>query len=201
MSSIFANFPIWLIPLILITMSILTVTIIIERTWVLFKKVKPINTDAEFKLIEYIKGHHFQDAISFCTLQNHPAFDVVLMILEKRKISEKALHAIAEEAVLIKINQLEKFVPLLGTISTSAPLVGLLGTVIGMIKAFNAFGKGAGGNSQLFTGIDEILITTALGLAVAIPSLVMYNFFTRRIEFMIQEMNFLTDSVLEILKK
>ena len=201
MSSIFTNFPIWFIPSILVGMSILTVTVIIERLWVLFKKVKPIDINAEVKLLEYIKNGNFQDAISFCSLQSHPAFDVIKMVLEKRQLSPKALQAIAEEAAQIKINQLERFVPMLGTISTASPLVGLLGTVIGMIKAFNAFGKGAGGNSQLFTGIDEILITTAMGLAVAIPSLVMYNFFTRRIEFMIQDIDFITDAVIETIKK
>lgn len=88
-----------------------------------------------------------------------------------------------EEAANQVIYKLERYLNVLGTISSIAPLLGLLGTVIGMIKVFTAIMlQGTGNAAVLAGGISEALITTAAGLSVAIPALVCHRFFERRID-------------------
>ncbi len=88
-----------------------------------------------------------------------------------------------EEAANQVIHDLERYLSVLGTISSVAPLLGLLGTVIGMIKVFSAIMlEGTGNAAVLAGGISEALITTAAGLSVAIPALVAHRYFERRID-------------------
>ena len=88
-----------------------------------------------------------------------------------------------EEAAAHVIHELERYLNTLGTIAAIAPLLGLLGTVIGMIRVFaEIMSRGTGNASALAGGISEALITTAAGLTVAIPALVMHRYFTGRID-------------------
>jgi biopolymer transport protein ExbB len=88
-----------------------------------------------------------------------------------------------QEAASHVIHDLERYLNTLGTIAAITPLLGLLGTVIGMIKVFNEIMlQGTGNASVLAGGISEALITTAAGLSVAIPSLMMHRYYSRRID-------------------
>jgi len=88
-----------------------------------------------------------------------------------------------EEAAAYVIHDLERYLNTLGTIAAIAPLLGLLGTVLGMIRVFaEIMVRGTGNASALAGGISEALITTAAGLTVAIPALVMHRYFTGRID-------------------
>ena len=94
-----------------------------------------------------------------------------------------------EEAANQVIHQLERYLSALGTIAAVAPLLGLLGTVFGMIKVFNAIMlRGSGNPGVLAGGISEALITTAAGLTVAIPALVLHRYFERRIDSLVVTM-------------
>jgi biopolymer transport protein ExbB len=98
----------------------------------------------------------------------------------KESIQEEASHV---------VHDLERFLNPLGTIAAITPLLGLLGTVIGMIKVFmEIMIQGTGNASILAGGISEALITTAAGLAVAIPALVMHRYFQRRIDDLVLTM-------------
>ena len=85
---------------------------------------------------------------------------------------------------------LKRRLPALGTISTVAPLVGLLGTVTGMIKSFYAFEAQDAARPMLLGGIDEALITTCFGLIIAIPALIAYNTFAARVNALLDELDF-----------
>lgn len=94
-----------------------------------------------------------------------------------------------EEAAAQVIHSLERYVSILGTIAAIAPLIGLLGTVVGMIKVFTAIMlEGTGNAGVLAGGISEALITTAAGLTVAIPALACHHYFERRIDSLVVEM-------------
>ncbi|WP_252738487.1 MotA/TolQ/ExbB proton channel family protein [Saccharophagus degradans] len=91
-----------------------------------------------------------------------------------------------QEAANQVIHDLEKFLGALGTIAAIAPLLGLLGTVIGMIKVFTALNlEGATNAAPLAGGISEALVTTAVGLFVAIPAMMAHRFFVRRVEALV----------------
>jgi len=191
-----ANIPPWFIPLLIILVSVLALTVMLERGWLLMRRIDLLNVPDERQLLEYLRKRKFDDAAAFCRLQNHPAYKVVLSIIESRK-SNIHVKSIAQEETMRQLAFLEKYLPTLGTISTIAPLLGLLGTVTGMIKSFRAFEQSAGRNTQLMGGIDEALITTALGLIVAIPSLIMYNYYIRRVNTFAEETDVLTQMVLQ----
>ena len=94
-----------------------------------------------------------------------------------------------EEAASQVVHELEQFLGALGTIAAIAPLLGLLGTVIGMIKVFTALNlEGAGNAAVLAGGISEALITTAAGLTVAIPAMIAHRFYVRRVDSLVVTM-------------
>jgi len=94
-----------------------------------------------------------------------------------------------QEAAGHVVHDLERYLNTLGTIAAIAPLLGLLGTVVGMIKVFaEIMTQGTGNASVLAGGISEALITTAAGLTVAIPALVMHRYFTGRIDGIVVEL-------------
>lgn len=94
-----------------------------------------------------------------------------------------------EEAATQVVHKLERYLSPLGTIAAIAPLIGLLGTVVGMIKVFTAIMvQGSGNASVLAGGISEALITTAAGLSVAIPALICHRYFERRVDTLVINM-------------
>jgi biopolymer transport protein ExbB len=91
-----------------------------------------------------------------------------------------------EEAAAQVVHKLERYLSPLGTIAAITPLIGLLGTVVGMIKVFTAIMlQGTGNASILAGGISEALITTAAGLSVAIPAVIFHRYFERRIDSLV----------------
>jgi biopolymer transport protein ExbB/biopolymer transport protein TolQ len=95
-----------------------------------------------------------------------------------------------QRATALTSNDLKKGIPALATIGATAPFVGLLGTVVGIITAFQGIAAtGSGGLGSVSAGISEALVETALGLVVAIPAVWMYNYFTGRLEYFAVEMD------------
>ena len=91
-----------------------------------------------------------------------------------------------EEAASQVVHELERYLGALGTIAAIAPLLGLLGTVVGMIKVFTALNLTGAGNPQVLAGgISEALITTAAGLSIAIPAMIAHRFFVRRVDSLV----------------
>jgi len=94
-----------------------------------------------------------------------------------------------QDAGSLETPHLERYLRVLGTVVTVAPLLGLLGTVVGMIRVFNVIAiQGVGDPGALAGGIQEALYTTAVGLSVAIPSLVFYNYFRHRTDRLIRKL-------------
>ncbi len=94
-----------------------------------------------------------------------------------------------EEAAGHVIHEMERYLSPLGTIASITPLLGLLGTVIGMIRVFSDIMVEGTGNAQILAGgISEALITTASGLCIAIPALIMHRFFHRRVDTIVVEL-------------
>jgi biopolymer transport protein ExbB len=112
-----------------------------------------------------------------------PAGRIFLKIFEKEGGQPvDSAKAFASEAIFEETQSLKKHLWILGTVASSAPFIGLLGTVVGIIKAFeNMAVEGTGGFAVVAAGISEALVATALGLAVAIIAVVFYNYFQTRI--------------------
>ncbi len=167
----------WLMAPILLC-STLAVAIVIERFWTLRKsKVTP---DGLAGMVEDWATRHELDERHLEQLRSEsPLGRVYAAALRNRKRSRELIKEAVEDSGRHVVHDLERFLNTLGTIAGISPLLGLLGTVIGMIKVFSAIMvSGVGDANVLAGGISEALITTAAGLTVAIPSYFFYRYFT-----------------------
>ena len=130
-----------------------------------------------------------------------PLARIIKKGLEKRgKKSKEEIKEIIQDAGSEEIPYLEKRLKILGTITAIAPLIGLLGTVVGMIKAFNVITvQGVGNPGALAGGIAVALYTTAFGLSIAIPSLIFYNYFMHRTDKIIRRLESVSREFMEFL--
>lgn len=174
--------------------SICGVAVILEKLWIFSTKereftkeyrkqlFKALKTESREKIIEIVKPK--RDSVSRIVTKTMENID-----LDKIEESEREyLEEIIREAVLAQAGKLEKGMWLLGAVVNTAPQLGLLGTVTGMITSFSALSASAESSKIVAAGISEALYTTAFGLIVAIPSLIFYNYFNRRIDAIALEM-------------
>jgi len=130
-----------------------------------------------------------------------PLGRIVAAGLANRHRSRDILRERIEDIGRHVVHELERFLNTLGTIATISPLLGLLGTVTGMIKVFEVVAAQGNSNfSLLSTGIAEALVTTAAGLTVAIPSLLFYRYFQRRIDELVVDMEQETLELIDLLE-
>lgn len=190
--------------------SVLALTFIIERIYAFVKLRSRVSTE---QLLEQItaalRDDNIMEAVSVCEEAGGPLANVVKAgllkysqaMIEEREVTKEEIMDAISEASLLEIPELERYLPVLATISVISPLFGLLGTVVGMIKAFTTIAlEGTGDPQQLAGGISQALLTTATGLSIAIPALVAYNWFdsvvTRRITEIQQVSNEVVGSLL-----
>ena len=177
----------WLMLPILLS-SVIALTIVIERLITLqAQKVAPSNLVAQ--VWQWHKNNTLTDEHIVALGSNSPLGKVLATGLINRHQPREIMKESIEEAGHQVIHDLERFLNTLGTIASITPLMGLLGTVIGMIKVFAAItSQGVGNPTVLAGGISEALITTAAGLSVAIPSLIFYRFFRGRVDELVLKM-------------
>ncbi|MCZ8157648.1 MAG: MotA/TolQ/ExbB proton channel family protein [Leptospira sp.] len=195
--SIISAVPPETIPIIIIFVSIVGFTIIIERL-VYFWKLKPIASEDLKKIREFAREKKWDEAKDLLNQKSLAPASVILQLafdLKRRNIDY--LEDDVRQEGFRQIGLMEKYLTSLGTIATIAPLLGVLGTVIGIVRSF-AEGAGTKGAE---VGISEALVTTAMGLGVAIPAYVFYNYFSRAKEERTIEMENATDLVLPHLVK
>jgi biopolymer transport protein ExbB len=185
-----------LVSMILILISILMLTVALERGYILFRANVPMTQEESRSLILLITAKKFDEAIQFCTGKLHPGFRAVARILANNKQGTD-ITALAREEIIVEQAALERFTSFLGTTTTLAPMLGLLGTVTGMIKAFSAFARASARSEHLTLGIHEALITTTLGLMIAIPALVFFNYYVKRTNRLMDECESLVDRVVK----
>jgi len=169
--------------------SILFVAIFLERLYHLHRS--QINTNEFIAGIRNIlKKKNIAEAISICEETPGPVAHVIKAGVLKHDRSKDEIKETIEDAALYEVPRLEKNLVVLATIAHIAPLLGLLGTVIGMINAFQRIQELGGVHkaSDLAAGIWEALITTAAGLSVAIPVYVAYNYLISRVNSLVLDM-------------
>ncbi len=167
----------------LILLSIVSVTVVLERLWSL-RNISAITLRITESLLEPLKRGQRDLAVAICRQNSHcPAGRIFLNILDKDSNQRlEVANNVATEAMFEEAQRLKKNLWILGTVASSAPFIGLLGTVVGIIKSFESMaGAGTGGFAVVAAGISEALVATALGLAVAIIAVIFYNYFQTRI--------------------
>ena len=195
---------------VLITCFLTVIVLCVER-WIALAKAKGKGNTTKF--VEDVKAalrnHDLAKAEDLCRKQKGTVGAVVYATLQKYKEMEKdtvlskeqkvaSIQATLEEATALEMPALQQNLPVLATLTTLGTLIGLFGTVLGMIKSFQALSaSGAPDSTELSTGISEALVNTALGIATAALALIGYNFYTNKIDNMtyaIDEIGFSTVS-------
>ena len=188
-----------MVPLILC--SIIVLAIVIERAFSLRKK--KVLVPEIISVIETIKKpEDIHLAISICQ-KNEGAFaNIVQLGLENKDLPNDELKELIADQGRQEARSFEKGLGVIETIAGIAPLLGLLGTVTGMIKVFTVISEqGLGQTQALSGGISEALITTVVGLSIGIPSLVLYNYFTEKAENLIMDIEKFTSKLLRKLSR
>ncbi len=169
--------------------SIIGVAIVIER-YVFLSKEKASMKKLFNIAREKIKKGSIRDIIAVCDAENSVSSNILKTAVEAylNGASKEDIENSIEDISKIELPVLNRYLYLLGTMVTVSPMLGLLGTVLGMIKSTTVLAeKGLASPSELLAGIAEALITTAAGLIVAIPLLVLYNYLTNRAQEIIEE--------------
>ena len=183
MIEIFEKGGIMMYPLILA--SVLALAIIIERFFSLQKRkviipeiISVVEQFSSFKDIELAKN--------ICAKYNGPLSNLIQIGLENTDLERAEIKELIEDQGRQEVRHLEKGLTIIETIAVISPLMGLLGTVLGMIKVFGVIKEqGIGQAAALSGGISEALITTVTGLFVGIPVLIFFNYFSRRAEIFV----------------
>ena len=172
----------------IIACSVVAMAIIFERLWALrSKRVVPANLVA--RVWQYHRKGQLNNA-NISVIRDGSALGRILAAgLVNRQHSREIMKESIEENGRQVVSEMERYLNTLGTIASIAPLLGLLGTVIGMIKVFSAITVAGVGNPTILAGgISEALITTATGLSVAIPSLMFHRYFESRVQRLVVKM-------------
>ncbi len=178
-----AGWPIW--PL--IVASIVALALIFERLWSLRQAVVAPAGMVDQVLAEFRQTGPTQELLKK-TAARGPLGRILAAGLANVKAPRPVMKEAIEEVGRVVTHDLERFLTSLGTIAAAAPLLGLLGTVIGMIEIFGSQGASGSNPIQLARGISIALYNTALGLIVAIPSLMFYRYFRAKVDGLIVEM-------------
>ena len=167
----------------LILLSIVSVAVVFERLWSL-RSIASVTLRITESIMDPIKKGQRDLAIAICKQNSQsPASRIFLNILDREAGQRlEVANSFAAEAMFEETQKLKKHLWILGTVASSAPFIGLLGTVVGIIKSFESMAiAGTGGFAVVAAGISEALVATALGLAVAIIAVIFYNYFQTRI--------------------
>ncbi|EAU54984.1 MotA/TolQ/ExbB proton channel family protein [Mariprofundus ferrooxydans] len=184
----------------LLATSILSLTIIFERAWSLRRSVViPLNVVNQVETS--VRDGDVKSAMTFCQHHNTAMSRILWVALANRGVNRSVMKEILEESGRQEVAHLERFVGVLGVVAAIAPLLGLLGTVIGMIEVFQQISLvGVGKADVLAGGISKALNTTAFGLVVAIPSMVAYRYYESRVDRFVLEIEHHALRFVELLK-
>jgi len=183
--------------------SIYGLAIILEKVWFL-KRIKMDSSRFVQDIFKYIKGNNFSKALELCEKNiDYPIAAVFKIGIERRSSPPERLEKILEQAGNNQIQRLEKRLGALASIIGIEPLLGFLGTITGLIRAFMSWEQ-AGANitvSVLALGIYQAMITTAAGLMVAIPFYLCYNYFISQIKYSAAELNNYAIQLIEVISE
>ena len=177
-----SNSPIFLV---LIGCSVVTLAIAAERAWYYFGRRGDSDSILQSSLRKIGKGD-LGEANREIESTRHPLGPVVSQLFESEEVTGQS----ADERLQVSLSQqkmlLEKNLGVLGTMAAVAPLIGLLGTIWGIMRAFQSMSlTGSTSPSVVASGVAEALLTTAAGIIIAVPAILLYNHYTRRMNVML----------------
>ncbi len=187
---------------VLIFCSVASIAIIIERIIYYWKRSGVRRMDFMRQIRGRVQKQDIDGALELCKRANTPFSKVAQAGLNFLGHDEVVMSSAMEREITVETTKLERFISVTGTIGSTAVYIGLFGTVLGIIRAFYDISEsGSGGVSVVVRGISEALVCTATGLAVAIPAVFAYNYFVRRIDRFITDMELSASELIDIAKR
>jgi len=181
--------------------SIIAVGIFFERMWVL-RRGRVLPPDFLIEVEDLVMRRKRPEAMSLCKRDNSSIAHVIRVGIENYGKKRDVIKEKIEEVGRREAASLERYINVIGTIAGISPLLGLLGTVSGMIKSFNIISiQGVADPASLAGGISEALITTAAGLVVAIPTFVIYRYLANKADSLILEMEENSIKMVDLVKR
>jgi len=179
--------------------SIITVALAIER-WIRLREEKILPSGFADEVKELLRLRRLTDAIELCTNREEMGIGVLLAGLNRAGSRRDVIRENFENAGRQANHEFTRGLGVLATVASISPLLGLMGTVTGMIRVFRVISvQGVGDPGALSGGISEALVTTAAGLSVGIPTLIIYNYFVKRTEKINLNLEKQSSEILELL--
>jgi biopolymer transport protein ExbB len=187
---------------VLVFCSVLSLAVIVNRLVDYWKKSKVSRTDFMDSIRKDLADNNTTKAVELCKTTNAPFANVVLSGLKLASHNEKIISNAMEREITVEVIKLERYTSVVGTIGNTAVYIGLFGTVLGIIRAFHDISSiGAGGINVVIGGVSEALITTATGLSVAVPAVIAFNYFVKRVDGFVNDMELCASEVLDLINK
>ena len=187
---------------VLLLCSVLSLGVILDRVAHYARKSHVKRPAFMDKIKNELKQKDLARALEICRDTEAPFAKVVLAGLEKIGRTEKLILGVMERQITIEVGKLERLTSIVATIGNIAVYIGLFGTVLGIIRAFRDISiAGTGGMDVVIGGVAEALITTATGLAVAVPSVVLYNYLSRRVERFVNDMELASSELSDLIAR
>jgi biopolymer transport protein ExbB len=192
----------WPIISLLLCCSIFSGAVILER-WFTLRRFDFDRDSLLERLRKLLAENKRESAITLCESLRRPIGNVLAYLMQPstqdRAAGREHLDRVASRLIRTQSSNMSQYLVVLGTIGSISPFVGLFGTVVGIIHAFRAIAENAGGGPGVVAnGIAEALITTALGLFVAIPAIVAYNAYGRKVERISEDMELCAQEILDL---
>ena len=170
------------IMVILALLSVFCIYIFVERLMVI-RKASKVDPEFMYRIRDYVKTKELKSAINYCRITNSPVSNMIEKGLDRIDRPASEVQAALENAGNLEVAKIEQGLSVVATISSGAPMIGFLGTVLGMVKAFWEMAN-AGNNidiTLLSSGIYEAMVTTVGGLIVGIIAMFAYNYLVSRV--------------------
>jgi len=185
---------------ILLFCSILSLTILLERIVYYRRRSRTKRSEFMTKIKRALKSNSIERAMEICSETYAPFSNVIYSGLELHERNGKEISNAMEREITVEATKLERFIGIVGTIGNTAVYIGLFGTVLGIIRAFHDISAaGAGGMSIVIGGVAEALVCTAMGLLVAVPAVIAFNYFTKRVEHFINDMELCASEFMDLI--
>ena len=185
---------------ILLFFSLISIAIFLERLMYYRKLSKIKRNEFMVAMRRAVNNKNMERAVEICRITPAPFSQVVHAGLELYNRSGKEISNAMEREITVATAKLERYTSIVATIGNTAVYIGLFGTVLGIIRAFHDISAaGAGGMSIVIGGVAEALVCTATGLFVAIPAVIAYNYFTKRVERFITDMELCASEFMDLI--
>ena len=189
---------------VLVIISIGAFAVILERIVFFARNEKNLGNNFKDEILSLVANKKVDEAIALCDTKKSCVASAVKKFLQKapKGIDVQDYEFILKEITIKETSPYESKLNLLASVISISPMLGLLGTVTGMIRAFTNISKyGTGDTAIVADGIAEALLTTAAGLMIAIPVIVVYNYLNRRLEKMENEIDDMVTNIINIFRR